>query len=121
MNIKKILFLTSVFCNFLLLALLVFLLLDGKAERANGKLGVLTQDIDIGVFDTNKVSFKLPKGLVVRDASATGAGWFEPHRFRLVITSNQDNLVDYFPSNFIKSKNTSEFYSADVVKNHKIE
>ena len=42
----------------------------GCAEIEDGRTGVL-----------GRVLFTLPKGLVVREASATAADWFEPQLF----------------------------------------
>ncbi len=55
----------------------------------------MPQDTKIGFFGGDTTVFTLPKGLVVREASATGAGWFEPNRFRIVVTANNESLVDY--------------------------
>ncbi|PPD35558.1 MAG: hypothetical protein CTY19_00455 [Methylomonas sp.] len=63
----------SITLNFILGGLLLYVVLQGCAEIANGKVDILSDEIKIGVFGSNKVLFTLPKGLVVRDASATGA------------------------------------------------
>ncbi len=87
--------------------------LNGCAEIPNGRIGVLNQDVEAGYFDSDKAVFTLPKGLVVREASASGAGWFEPFRFRIVITSEGDDLVDYSKINEEPKDQNSEYYSAD--------
>jgi hypothetical protein len=69
----------------------------------------------VGVFGSEKVLFTLPKGLVVRDASATGADWFEPHRFRIVVTSDAA-LVDYSQKVTPLSGQRTEHYSEKIVK-----
>lgn len=107
---------SSIALNIVLAGLLLYVVLQGCAEVANGKVGVLSQDIKVRVFDSDKVLFILPKGLVVRDASATGAGWFEPHRFRIVVTSDNAALVDYSQKVAPLSDQRTEHYSAEVVK-----
>jgi len=86
--------------------------LDGCAEIADGRIGVLKKEIAVGFFNTKRKLFVLPKGLIVRDASAVGMDWFEPHRFRLVITSDSEDLVDYTVDPK-KLRQDSEYYSAD--------
>jgi len=101
----------------LIVALVYFLslqLLDGCAEMTDGRVGVLKQDLEVGLFDTNETLFILPKGLIVREASATGADWFEPYRFRIVVTANNERFVDYEPSAEEFDKQDGEFYSAEV-------
>jgi hypothetical protein len=115
LNMKKTLLVVlvlSVLLNVGLAGSLIYVGLMGCAETPNGKLGVLTRDLAVGRFDGRETVFTLPKGLVVRDASATGADWFEPHRFRLVITSESDGLVDY--SKPPEKADDGEYYSADV-------
>lgn len=68
------------------------------------------------MFGSDKVLFTLPKGLIVRDASATGADWFEPYRFRIVVTSDNAALVDYSQKIAPLSDQRTEHYSVDVVK-----
>ena len=67
-------------------------------------LGRLSQDISVkGLFDgqyDNKFLFKLPKGMVVMDASPQGiasAGVFEPNRIEFTIIVPEDS-VDYSQS-----------------------
>lgn len=59
--------------------------------------------------------FTLPKGLLVRDASASGMDWFEPHRFRIVITSDDPGLLESVGTSATDRELNSEYYSADVV------
>ena len=106
----------SLALNVCLGVFLLYLTLEGCAEVADGRFGVLARDIDVGVFDTSEVLFALPKGLVVRDASATGADWFEPHRFRIVVTSDDANLVDYSHDVVPLSGPASEYYSSEVTE-----
>lgn len=106
----------SITLNFILGGLLLYVVLQGCAEVANGKIGVLSQDIRVGLFGSNKVLFTLPKGLVVRDASATGADWFEANRFRIVVTSDNPELVDYSLKVEQLSDQHTEHYSAEVAK-----
>jgi hypothetical protein len=90
--------------------------MDGCAEMSEGRIGVLKQDVEVGVFDTNEVLFTLPKGLVVREASASGAGWFEPYRFRIVVTANNERFVDYELGDETLEGQNGEFYSAEISK-----
>lgn len=97
------------------LAFLVFLqLMDGCAEMSDGRVGVLTQDVEVGIFDSGETLFTLPEGLVVREASASGAGWFEPYRFRIVVTANNERFVNYELTAEELVAQDTEFYSAEV-------
>jgi len=107
----------SIILNLVLAGILIvgfFKILEGCAEIPNGRIGVLNKNLDIGYFGNSKKVFSLPKGLVVKEASATGAGWFETNRFRIVITSDDDNLVNYHDIKPLL--NNSEYYSADIQK-----
>ena len=106
----------SLLLNLLLAGALLERNLNGCAEVADGKLGVLRQELKVGPFGSDRTLFTLPKGLRVRDASATGAGWFEPHRFRLVVTSEDRGLVDYTTPPAQGTAQASELYSADGKK-----
>jgi hypothetical protein len=120
--LKSVALSVSVILNLALALLLVYVVIEGTPEIANGKIGVLKQDLEIGRFGDNKTIFMLPKGLLVRDASAYGMGWFEPHRFRLVVTSGNKDLVDYSGSSTAAKSaiegsapsRDGELYSADV-------
>ena len=103
----------SVLLNLVLVAMLGYVLLNGCAET-DGRLGVLTRDVVVGRFQGTETLFVLPRGLVVRDASATGADWFEPHRFRLVVTSDKPDLVQFGAVPEPERDGVSEYYSADV-------
>jgi hypothetical protein len=70
-------------------------------------------DVEVGRFDESSPLFTLPKGLVVRKASASGMGWFEPFRFRLVVTTNDESLVAYSGGE-LDPHTDAEYYSADV-------
>lgn len=74
----------------------------------------MAQETKIGFFDGDTTVFTLPKGLVVREASATGAGWFEPYRFRIVVTSDSESLVDYSINEKKINGQNSEYYSAEI-------
>jgi len=104
----------SMILNFGLAFMLFAKAMDGCAEEPDGRVGVLTQDVEVGVFDTNETIFTLPKGLVVREASASGAGWFEPYRFRIVVTANNERFVDYEPSEEDLAVQNGEYYSAEI-------
>ena len=112
--IKTVALVASLLLNICLAALLLFRLIDGCAEVADGRIGVLARDVEIGPFDSDTRLFRLPRGLPVRDASATGAGWFEPHRFRLIVTSDDPSLVVYDGSVPPLVPQQRELYSADV-------
>jgi hypothetical protein len=86
--------------------------LEGCAEIPDGRLGVLARDVEVGRFNEAERLFVLPKGLVVREASATGMDWFEPYRFRLVITSEDAGLVAY-PA---EEARNGEYYSAAATR-----
>jgi hypothetical protein len=104
----------SVLLNIGLASLLFWQLMDGCAEMSDGRIGVLNQDVEVGIFDSGETLFTLPEGLVVREASALGAGWFEPYRFRIVVTANNDRFVNYEPTTEELAKQDAEYYSADV-------
>lgn len=65
---------------------------------------------------TDTILFKLPKGLTVRDVSERGfgaIGQFENNRFEIVVTTAQENLVDYEkPEDELLP--FGNYYSADV-------
>lgn len=104
----------SVFLNIGLAILLFLQLMDGCAEMSDGRVGILNQDVEVGVFDSGEALFTLPEGLVVREASASGAGWFEPYRFRVVVTANNERFVNFEPSAEDLAEQNAEFYSAEV-------
>ncbi|MBM9576938.1 hypothetical protein JWG45_07205 [Leptospira sp. 201903070] len=110
--IKTGLLILSIFLNILFILRGIYTLLDGYPETPNGKIGILKKDLSIGKFDKNAKLFKLPKGLVVRDASASGMGYFEPKRFKIVVTSDREDLVDYEVDEKELSNFNGEYYSA---------
>lgn len=112
--IFKIVLFFSLLLNLVLICKIIHQALDGCAEIANGRIGVLTKDVEVGLFQGEGVIFKLPKGLVVREASATGAGWFEPYRFRIVVTSDEESIVDYSQSGQVPEGQNSEYYSVKI-------
>ena len=91
---KYILLVVSILAN-------VYFLLElglRKFNEPTNKLGVLKQDIKVGLFDQPEVLFDLPKGITVRDVAPRGIGaigQFENERFSIVVTSDYDDLVDY--------------------------
>lgn len=116
---KNTLLTISITLNILLLITIGYgciKILNGCAEMPDGRIGVLNQDLNVGYFDSNQKLFTLPKELVVREASATGAGWFEPYRFRIIITSSNDKLVNY-KNTTPQELSGSEYYSADIDNN----
>jgi hypothetical protein len=116
MKLKSFLLPTSIVLNFVFVAIIVTLALQGTPEIKNGRYGVLKENIEIGRFGKGKGILSFPKGLVVRDASATGMDWFEPNRFRIVITSERDNLIDYSINQEAAESKNGEYYSADIKK-----
>ena len=106
----------SVLLNIGLAFLLWWQLMDGCAEMSEGRIGVLNQDVEVGVFGSGETLFTLPEGLAVREASASGAGWFEPYRFRIVVTANNERFVNYEPTAEELAEQAAEFYSAEVSK-----
>lgn len=111
--IFKIAFSISILLNVVLVCAIVYQTLNGCAEIANGRIGILAEDVEVGYFGGNTTVFKLPKGLVVREASATGVGWFEPYRFRIVVTSDNESIVNYSVGKEQLDGQTSEYYSAE--------
>jgi hypothetical protein len=110
---KSILFATSLLFNLVLGAMLFWKAMDGCQEITDGKLGILTREVRVGVFGADKTLLTLPRGLVVRDASATGMDRLEPHRFKIVVTSEAVGLVDYVEPT-AQANPHGEFYSADL-------
>ncbi|AXR69433.1 hypothetical protein [Leptospira mayottensis] len=93
--IRTVLLILSLFLNVFFVLKEVYTLLDGYPEKPNGELGILKQDLVVGKFDQKGSLFKLPKGLIVRDASATGMDYFEPNRFKIIVTADREDLVNY--------------------------
>lgn len=110
----KALLTLSIFGNLGLLYLVVNMAFSGTGEVKNGKIGILTEDIQVGLYGTDKEFFTLPRGLVVRDTHETGAGWFENNRFRIVVTSDRENLVNYDEVMVLNKEKHNELYSADI-------
>ncbi len=86
-----------------------------KFNEPSDKLGILQEDIKVGLFDQPGVLFDLPKGITVRDVAPRGIGaigQFENERFSVVVTSDRADLVDYN----VTEKDLqpySNYYSAD--------
>lgn len=104
----------SLLLNIVLASGLLLQTLNGCAEVADGRVGKLKETTIVGAFGGSDQLFTLPEGLVVRDASASGAGWFEPHRFKIVVTSDRSDLVDYDNSLNEMAEQDSEYYSAYI-------
>ena len=113
---KSVALAISVILNFGLAYVLFAMAMNGCAEEPDGRVGVLIQDVEVGVFDTDETLFTLPRGLVVREASASGAGWFEPYRFRIVVTADNERFVNYEASDEDLAVQSAEYYSAEVSK-----
>lgn len=114
-KILKLTLALSILLNMCLILIMLYQVLDGCAKIADGRIGILSKNTAIVRFGDTETIFTLPKGLVVREASATGAGWFEPYRFQIVITSDDEELVDYSVNEKKPINQNSEYYSADVI------
>ena len=77
----------SILTNLCLAFVAGYALLNGWPESRYGKYGRLKKDINLGQIGENKTEVILPKGMIVKDSSASGMDYFEPHRFKLIITS----------------------------------
>ena len=62
--------------------------LEGQLEAKGGPMVVLKEDTPVHCFSKKRTLFTLPKGLVLQDVSAHGASIFEPHRYKLIITTD---------------------------------
>lgn len=88
-----------------------------KLNKPEEKTGILTKNIKVGIFDKKEIYFTLPKGLTVQDASPRGfdaIDRFEPYRFSIMVSSEENNLVDY--SSKVKRHEFGNLYSADIKK-----
>jgi len=62
------------------------------------RLGVLTQDVNVGFLASDSTLYKIPKGITVMDVSPRGIlaiGQFENNRFELVFSTDRKDLVNY--------------------------
>ena len=81
------------------------------------RLGILTQDINVGFLAGDSTIYKIPKGITVCDVSPQGIaaiGQFENNRFEIIITTGSEDLVNY---NISKDSlfQFGNYYSADRV------
>ena len=93
-------------CIFTVSILFNLLTLINLSSQPTYKLGVLLQDVEVVNFfsDRSKVLFKLPKGMIIRNASPRGiasAGLFGPDRFTFTIIGYGSDLIDYSGSDAI--------------------
>ena len=65
----------SLVANVVVAAAYLDFVLVGCAERPNGRPGALTRDAEVGRFEGTDRLFVLPRGPIVREASATAADW----------------------------------------------
>ena len=114
MKLKWFLLPLSIVLNVVFVAIILFQVLQGTPEIKNGRYGILKENIEIGRFGESTKIFSLPKGLMVRDVSASGMDWFEPNRFGIVITSEREHLVDYSIDQKKAESDHGEYYSADI-------
>lgn len=87
-----------------------------KLSAPEDRVGVLTKNLEIGSFSGTATMFRLPKGLTVRDASPrflAAIGQFEPYRFSIVITSEDESLINYRVAR-AKLHPHEEYYSAEL-------
>lgn len=82
------------------------------------RIGVLARDVEIGSFSGSDAIFRLPRGLTVRDASPrfiASIDQFEPHRFSIVITTENEGVVNYkVPPGVLHQHH--EYYSLDIAE-----
>jgi hypothetical protein len=116
MKIKTVVMTCSIFLNLILIVLLTYNVLNGYPEARFGKYGRLDKNIVLGRFGEKQKLFILPKGLLVKNVSATGMDYFEPNRFKAIVTSDQDDLVDYTIDQKAAESSHGEYYSADITK-----
>ena len=93
-NIRRTLIAISILGN---LIFVTYFMLQ-KFNEPTYKLGILTENIKVGIFNQPGLIFELPKGLTVMDVAPSGiasTGQFENYRFSIVVTSNNPHLVDY--------------------------
>jgi hypothetical protein len=116
MKIKTIILGISLLLNLILIFALAYNVLNGYPEARFGKYGRPNKNIELGRFGEEQKIFALPKGLLVKDVSASGVDYFEPNRFKIILTSDQDDLVDYTIDQKTAESKHGEYYSADIAK-----
>lgn len=113
-TLKKLLIIFSLLFNIIF----VLIWLWNTLNTPSYNLGRLEKDISVGYFSTDTVLFKLPKGLTVCDVSPSGInaiGQFENNRFDIIITTDDDNLINYdLPKDSLDV--FDNYYSADVLE-----
>lgn len=110
--LRRVLFGTSVLLNVALAGVVALEKLNAPEDR----IGVLTKDLEVGSFSGTATIFRLPKGLTVRDASPrffAAVGQFEPHRFSIIITSENESVVNYHVARSNLHLH-QEYYSAEL-------
>ena len=91
---KKWLLILSIMMNIFFTGKLLF----ENFNSPNYKLGQLNKTIKVGIFGHDTTCFILPTGLTVRNVSERGISaidQFENNRFDIVVTSDEDSLVNY--------------------------
>jgi len=81
--------------------------------ETTGNLFVLKKPVSARCPGSGGELFTLPPGLVVQDVSATGAGWFEVNRFKLVITTDDTALAVPLHDSTLDKCGHGYYYSAD--------
>ena len=110
-RLKSWLFAISVSLNILLIGKLVL----ENFNTPTFQLGKLTKSVNFGFFGKDTTYFVLPKGMTVRNVSPRGIaaiGQFENNRFDIILTTEDETLVDY---NISRNKLLpfGNYYSAD--------
>ena len=87
-----------------------------KLNAPQDRRGILTKDVVVGNFMGKNILFKIPKGITVRDESPqflAAAGQFEPYRFSIVLTTQDEKVVNYSVQKDSLNQ-FSEYYSIDI-------
>jgi hypothetical protein len=114
--VKKIFVIGSIVLNIgLTIALAISWLLFALSgcPETNGELMVLQKDVSARCPGKGSELFTLPKGLVVQDVSASGAGFFETNRFKIVITTDDETYTETLTDSLGDKCGHGYFYSAD--------
>ncbi len=114
-DIKKYLFRILFVISIIVNIILGFNLLINKFNSPPERTGVLTRNLEIGLFGDKDKIFMLPKGLTVKDSSPRGfdaIDRFEPNRFSITVSTDKEDLVDY--SIDAKKHEDGSLYSADL-------
>lgn len=113
---KKIFIIGSTVLNIILVIALgiswLLFALSGSPET-EGDLMILQKDVSARCPGKGGEIFRLPKGLVVQDVTASGAGWFEANRYKIVITTDDTELARVMIDSADDKCGHGYYYSAD--------